>query len=46
MNTEPTEERDYATPPLSGRGQMISVHRDPPYRLVVWAILCLNCLMR
>ena len=33
------QERDYIISPLSGRGQMISVHRDPPYRLVVWGDL-------
>lgn len=30
---------DYTTQPLSGKGQTISVHRDPPFRLILWGDL-------
>ena len=29
----------YTTQPLSGRGQIISIHSDPPFRLVLWGDL-------
>jgi len=29
----------YTTQPLSGKGQTIMVHRDPPFRLVLWGDL-------
>jgi hypothetical protein len=29
----------YTTRPLSGKGQPITVHRDPPFRLVLWGDL-------
>ncbi|RXE56023.1 hypothetical protein ABH15_07435 [Methanoculleus taiwanensis] len=29
----------YTTQPLSGRGQTITIHLDPPFRLVLWGDL-------
>ena len=29
----------YTTQPLSGRGQIIAIHSDPPFRLVLWGDL-------
>lgn len=38
-NQKDIPDRSYTTQPLSGKGQTITVHQDPPFRLVLWGDL-------